>query len=109
VKEKHPKKPKKEGGPKDPTHLGAMITNTKRVQEWDCKKNYSAIFSKQVNRKTPPFNADGISACNKWHCQGYCFQDCARSITHKPFTDETLKKNYGDWVKELKRKFAEKP
>jgi hypothetical protein len=108
-KEKVPKKHKKEGGYKDPTHLGAMVTNTKKVPEWDCKKNYHAIFSKQVNRKTPPFNADGLSACNKWHCQGYCFQDCARSASHKPFSDDTLKKNYGDWVKELKRKFSEKP
>jgi hypothetical protein len=93
----------------DPTHLGAMVSNTKKNPEWDCKANYHAIFSKQVNRKTPAFNADGISACNKWHCQGYCFTDCARSITHKPFTDEALKKAYGEWVKDLKKKFAEKP
>jgi hypothetical protein len=86
-----------------------MVTNTKRVQEWDCKKKYHTIFMKQVNRKTPPFNTDGTSACNKWHCQGYCFQDCARSSTHMPFSDEALKKNYGDWVKELKKKFSEKP
>lgn len=108
-KEKNPKKPKRDGYPKDPTHLGAMVSNTRKIQEWDCKKNYHAIFSKQVNRKTPPFNADGISTCNKWHCQGYCFQDCARAVTHKPFSDENLKKNYGDWVKELKKKFSEKP
>ncbi len=108
-KEKFPKKPKREGKIGDPKHLGSMVTNNKRVQEWDCKKNYHAIFTKQVNRKTPPFNADGTSACNKWHCQGHCFQDCARAATHKPFTDEALKKAYGDWVKEQKKKFAEKP
>ena len=109
AKEKVPKKHKKDGGPKDPAHLGAMVTNTRKVQEWDCKKNYSAIFTRQTNHKTPPFNAEGTSTCNKWHCQGYCFQDCARNATHKPFSDENLKKNYGDWVKELKKKFAEKP
>jgi hypothetical protein len=100
---------KKERQIQDPTHLGAMISNTRKNPEWDCKANYHAIFTKQVNRKTPAFNGDGISVCNKWHCQGYCFSDCARSITHKPFTDETLKKNYGEWVKDLKKKFAEKP
>ncbi len=106
---KNPKKPKRDGTPKDPTHLGAMVTNTRKVADWDCKKSYHAIFTKQVNRKTPPFNADGLSACNKWHCQGYCLQDCARSASHKPFSDETLKKNYGDWVKDLKKKYQEKP
>jgi hypothetical protein len=108
-KERYPKKYKKEKIIQDPTHLGAMVSNTRKNPEWDCKGNYHAIFSKAVNRKTPPFNAEGISACNKWHCNGYCFEGCARSVTHKQFSDETLKKNYGDWVKDLKKKFAEKP
>ncbi len=30
-------------------------------------------------------------------------------MTHKPFPDENLKKVYGEWVKDLKKKFAEKP
>lgn len=48
-KEKNPKKYKEDSGNNDPTHLGAMVANTKKVQEWGCKKNYSTIFSKQVN------------------------------------------------------------
>ncbi len=113
-REKNLKKPKKDGNPRDgnprdPSHLGAMVTNSKKVQEWDCKKNYHAIFCRQVKRKTPSFNSDGLSTCNKWHCQGYCFQECARNASHKPFSDETLKKTYGDWVKELKKKFQDKP
>lgn len=59
-KEKNLKKPKKDGNPRDPTHLGAMVTNTKKIQEWDCKKNYHAIFTKHVNRN-PPFSADATS------------------------------------------------
>jgi hypothetical protein len=105
-KERGKKRLKKD---KEPAHLGAMVTNTRKVPEWDCKANYHSIFTKQVNRKTPPFNTEGMSACNKWHCQGYCFAECARNATHKPFSDDTLKKNYGDWVKDLKKKAAEKP
>jgi hypothetical protein len=106
-REKHQnKKLKKEKRIQDPTYLIAMISNTCKVAEWDCKANYHVIFTKQVNCKTPPFNSDGISACNKWHCQGYCFADCARSATYKPFSDENLKKNCRDWVKDLKNKFA---
>lgn len=56
--EKTPKKRKKE---KDPSHLGDMVTNTRKVAEWDCRANYHSIFTKQVNKKTPPLNSDGLS------------------------------------------------
>jgi hypothetical protein len=108
-KERYAKKFKKEKNIQDPTQIGAMVTNTRKNPEWDCKGNYHAIFTKFVNCKTPAFSADGISACNKWYCQGCCFEKCARSTTHKPFPDETLKKAYGEWVKELKKKFSGKP
>ncbi len=73
------------------------------------QEKLSCNIFKTSKQEDPPCNTDGISACNKWHCQGYCFQDCARAITHKPFNDDTLKKNYGDWMKDLKKKYQEKP
>ncbi len=100
-KEKNLKKPKKDGNPRDPTHLGAMVTNTKKIQEWDCKKNYHAIFTKHVNRNPHFLQMQQVAL------PGVLFPRLRQSCYHKPFSDETLKKNYGEWVKDLKKKFSE--
>jgi hypothetical protein len=94
-------KEKDQQGGKD---LGALIRNPNTNKDWICTRNYRLIFNKGVNRSTPPFNDSGITACNKWHLQGHCFEKCERKATHKDFPNDTFKSAYSKWVKEVKDK-----
>ena len=84
------------------SQLGAVVRNSNFNNTWDCRQGYRRTFTREVIATTPPFNDAGTIVCNKWHTQGRCFEKCERRSTHRPFTDDTLKKNYAAWVKECK-------
>jgi hypothetical protein len=84
-----------------------MIRNPNPVQDWKITGfKYKQIFTKETISSTPPppFNTAGISTCNKWHIQGFCYEKCDRQATHKPFDSASHKSVYDKWVKELKTK-----
>jgi hypothetical protein len=85
--------------------LGSMIRNPDPVPEWKIAgPKYKQLVTKEVIASTPPFNATGMTACNKWHIQGFCYEKCDRAATHKLFVSATHKMAYDKWVKELKAK-----
>ncbi len=54
-----------------------MIRNPAPVQDWKITGfKYKQICTKDTTASTPPFNASGITACNKWHIQGFCYEKC---------------------------------
>jgi hypothetical protein len=88
--------------------LGSLVKNPNPNKDWIINKNYRHIFNRHVNRLTPPFNDSGLTVCNKWHLQGYCFEKCDRKATHKDFTSDSNKNAYIKWVKEIKAKSPHK-
>ena len=99
--EPNPKIPKKTRT-NEKKDLGSVVKNQDFISAWDCKAVYKQLFTHQVIRTTPAFNASGVITCNKWHAQGHCFDKCDRKASHKKFPDETHKQNYAKWIKKLK-------
>jgi len=85
--------------------LGNMVRNASPVADWKIQgQKYKQIFTPAVTATTPHFNASGLVTCNKWHCQGFCYEKCERKASHKNFESVVHKSAFDKWVKELKAK-----
>jgi hypothetical protein len=62
-----------------------MIRNPNPVQDWKITGfKYKQIFTKETISSTPPFNTAGMSTCNKWHIQGFCYKNVTgRQLTNR--------------------------
>jgi hypothetical protein len=86
-------------------NLGNMVKKLNQVNGWKVVgSKYKKIFTKEAVASTPAFNESGVTTCNKWHVQGFCFEKCVRKATHKAFLSAPHKAANDKWVKELKAK-----
>jgi hypothetical protein len=76
--------------PKPNKDLGSLVRNPDTNIDWIVSKNYKLIFHKGANKFTPLFNDQGLTTCNKWHVQGYCFEVCEIKASHKECANESL-------------------
>jgi hypothetical protein len=85
--------------------LGNMVRNGSPVADWKIQgQKYKQIFTPAVTATTPHFNASGLVTCNKWHCQGFCYEKCERKASHENFESAVHKSAFDKRVKELKAK-----
>jgi hypothetical protein len=85
--------------------LGNMVKNGSPNADWKIQGlKYKQIFSPAVTATTPHFNATGLVTCNKWHCQGFCYEKCDHKASHKNFESASHKSAFDKWVKDLKAK-----
>jgi hypothetical protein len=83
--------------------LGNMVKNGSSNADWKIRGvKYKQIFTPAITTTTPHFNATGLVTCNKWHCQGFCYEKCDRKASHKNFELASHKAASIDkWVKDL--------
>jgi hypothetical protein len=85
--------------------LGETVKNNQTNQDWVLPgAKYKALFTKDVNSCTPPFNDTGLITCNKWHIRGFCYEKCEQRLSHKKFDCANHKSAYDTWIKSLKAK-----
>jgi hypothetical protein len=85
--------------------LGSMVKNGSPNADWKIQGvKYKQIFTPAVTASTPHFNATGLVTCDKWHCQGFCYEKCEHKASHKNFESASHKSAFDKWVKDLKAK-----
>jgi hypothetical protein len=78
--------------------LGIMIRNTTQILDWKIPGfKYKQNLTKDIIATTPCFYSTGMTACNKWHIQGFCYEKCDHHATHKPFKSASHKSSYDKW------------
>jgi len=85
--------------------LGNMVKNGSPNTDQKIQgQKYKQFFTPVMTQTTPHFNATGLVTCNKWHCQGFCYEKCERKVSHKNFDSAVHRSAFDKWAKEWKAK-----
>jgi hypothetical protein len=86
-----------------PEENSRKINNSKIAKWLTNDETYNKCFRSQDILKSRP-KLNGVPMCHRWHCKGYCFENCNNKASHIASNEvaSCAKKAFENWIENAK-------